>query len=67
MVGHRTRTKKALIGRRPAHDKTPRVQGGDRANRTDCQVFFAHFVIIFFVSNFCFAIAFMAAILMLNV
>ncbi len=66
-MGHRTRVKKALIGRPPAHDKPPRVQGGDRANRTDCQVTFAHFVIIFFVSNFCFATAFMAAILTLNV
>ena len=45
---HQTRAEKALIGLRPAHDKTPRVQGGDRANHPTCQVFFSHGVIIFF-------------------
>jgi hypothetical protein len=65
-MGHRTRAKKALIGLRTAHDKTPRAQGGDRANRSFCQVIFAHFMITF-VSNFCLATAFMTAFLMLNV
>lgn len=39
--------KKLLIGRRPAHSKSIRVQGGDHANRFFCQVFSSHFVNIF--------------------
>jgi len=46
-MGHQMRNEKRLIGRRPAHSKNLRVQGGDRAARSFCQEFSCHFVNVF--------------------
>jgi hypothetical protein len=41
------RNKKLLIGRRPARSKSLRVLGGDRANRSFCQVISSHLMNVF--------------------